>query len=113
VEPVVAKDNLRFLTPSQTMVDGLSCEDMIVCGATKILGRLHGFLVDPVSRRLRYLVIQTSGLLNRTKVVPMVEARLDVGARAIQLLNQDDTQASESFAGERFAPFAEDRLVTT
>jgi hypothetical protein len=113
VEPLVAKDSLLFLTPTQTIVEGSSCEDMLVCGATKILGRLQGFLVDPVANRLRYLVVQTTGLFRKTSVVPMTDARVDMGARAIQLLNQDDIQRSEPFNRERFAAFADSRLVTT
>ena len=110
MEPLVAKDNLLLLTPTQTRVGDSSCEDMLVCGATKILGRLQGFLVDPVANRLRYLVVQTTGLFKKTSVVPMTEARVDMGARAIQLLNQDDIQRSEPFSRERFAPFADERL---
>ena len=113
MEPVVEKDSLQFLTPTQTLVGDSSCEDMLVCGATKILGRLQGFLVDPVANRLRYLVVQTTGLLKKTSVLPMTEARIDMGARAIQLLNQDDIAKSEPFSREQFAPFGDGRLVTT
>jgi hypothetical protein len=86
---------------------------MLVCGATKIFGRLQGFLVDPVAHRLCYLVVQTTGLFRKTSVVPMTEARIDIGARAIQLLNQDDIKGSEPFSRERFASFGDSRLVTT
>jgi hypothetical protein len=113
VEPVLAKDGLRFLTPTQTLVGGSSCEDMLVCGATKILGRLQGFLVDPVAHRLRYLVVQTTDLFRKSSLMPITEARIDMGARAIQLLNQDDIQHSEPFSREHFALFGDDRLVTT
>jgi hypothetical protein len=113
VGTVVAKDSLQFLTPTQTLVGGSSCEDMLVCGASKILGRLQGFLVDPVAHRLRYMVVQTTGLLKRTSLLPMTDARVDMGARAIQLLNQDDIQKSEPFSREEFATFSEGGLATT
>jgi len=83
---------------------------MIVCGATKILGRLKGFVVDPVTRRLRYLVVQGTGILAKTRLLPVTDARVDVGAWAIQLLNQDDVQ-SEPFRSDSFEPFAEERLA--
>jgi hypothetical protein len=86
---------------------------MLVCGATKILGRLQGFLVDPVAHRLRYLVVQTTGLLKKTSVLPMTDVRVDMGARAIQLLNQDDIQKSEPFSLDGLAPFSDERLATT
>jgi hypothetical protein len=113
VETVVDKDGLQFLTPTQTRVGNSSCDDMLVCGATKILGRLQGFLVDPVAQRLRYLVVQTTGLLKKTSVLPMTAARIDMGARAIQLFGLDDLQKGEPFRREEFAPFGDERLVTT
>jgi hypothetical protein len=86
---------------------------MLVCGATKILGRLQGFLVDPVAHRLRYMVVRTTGLLKKTSVLPMTEARIDMGARAIQILDQDAIENSEPFSPEGLVPFSEDQLATT
>lgn len=113
MEPVVAKDGLQFLTPTQTLVGGSSCEDMLVCGATKILGRLQGFLVDPVAHQLRYLVVRTTGLLKKTSVLPITEARVDMGARSIQILDQEAIEKSEPFSLEGLAPFSEEQLATT
>src|SRR5262245_4635710 len=113
VEAAMDKNELRFLTPTQTVVEGSTCEGMIVCGATRILGRLQGFLVDPVAQRLRYLVVQATGLLSRPRLIPVTEARIDVGAHAIQLLNQDDIQTGEPFKRDRFAAYAESDLVAT
>jgi hypothetical protein len=112
VEPLVAKDGLQFLTPTQARVGGSSCEDMLVCGTTRILGRLQGFLVDPVAHQLRYLVVRTTGLLKKTSVLPMTDARIDMGARAIQILDQDAIDRSEPFSPEGLSPFTEDQLAT-
>lgn len=111
MEPVVAKDSLQFLTPAQTLVGGSSCDDMLVCGATKILGRLQGFLVDPVAHRLRYMVVRTTGLLKKTSLLPMTEARIDMGARAIQILDQEAIAQSEPFAPDEITPFLERRQL--
>jgi len=109
----VAKDGLQFLTPTQTRVGDSSCEDMLVCGATTILGRLQGFLVDPVAHRLRYLVVRTTGLLKKTSVLPITDARIDMGARAIQILDQDAIANSEPFSSEGLVPFTEEQLATS
>lgn len=111
MESATASHNLQFLTPTQTVVEGSTCEGMIVCGATKILGRLKGFVVDPVTRRLRYLVVQGTGILAKTRLLPVTDARIDVGAWAIQLLNQDDVQSSEPFRHDRFEPFSDEHLA--
>ena len=113
MELAVAKDGLQFLTPAQTLVGGSSCDDMLVCGATTILGRLQGFLVDPVGHRLRYLVVRTTGLLKKTSLLPMTEARVDMGARAIQILDQEAIAQSEPFSLEGVVPFSEGQLATT
>ena len=112
MEPVVAKDGLQFLTPAQTLVGGSSCDDMLVCGASKILGRLQGFLVDPVAHRLRYMVVRTTGLLKKTSVLPMTDARIDMGARAIQILDQEAIAQSEPFTADGLVPFSEGQLAT-
>ena len=113
MELAVAKDGLQFLTPTQTRVGDSSCEDMLVCSATKILGRFQGFLVDPVAHRLRYLVVRTTGLLKKTSVLPITDARIDMGARAIQILDQDAIENSEPFSPDGLAPFAEEQLATS
>ena len=85
---------------------------MLVCGATKILGRLQGFLVDPVGHRLRYLVVRTTGLLKKTSVLPMTDARIDMGAHAIQILDQEAIAQSEPFSPDDVVPFSEAQLAT-
>lgn len=51
------------------------------------LGRLAGFLMDPLSRQLRYIVVQyRAGWRLRRRLVPFVPARLDAPGRRLQLL---------------------------
>lgn len=82
---------LRFVESSDAVVEGTACDDMMVCDPTGTIGRVKGFIVDPVARRLRYLVVQTSGLLHRTKVVvPLSLARIDLTTRVIQFFDAQD-----------------------
>ena len=112
MELAVPKDGLQFLTPAQTRIGDASCDDMLVCGATKILGRLQGFLVDPVGHRLRYLVVRTTGLLKKTSLLPVTDARIDMGAHAIQILDQEAIAQSEPFSLDGLVPFSVGQLAT-
>src|SRR5262245_54706911 len=82
-----APSDLRYLEPIQATIDGVRCEDMTVRAATGgVLGRLQGFIVDPVARQLRYFVVRTSGIMGRSRLLPVIGARFDLEHRAIELL---------------------------
>src|SRR5687767_1262804 len=66
--------DLRYLDPQHTAVAGINCVGMTVRNATGIIGQFQGFLVDPVARRLRYVVIE---LLGRLRLMPVTTARVD------------------------------------
>jgi hypothetical protein len=56
---------------------------MTIRAATgSVLGDLHGFLIDPIGRQLRYLVV---GTLNRTRLLPFGAARVDTAKREIEV----------------------------
>jgi hypothetical protein len=95
--------DLRFVEPEHTEVGGMALDDMLVCNTTGILGRLQGFIVDPVAHRVRYLVVQTNELL--TKLMPVGEARIDLDSRSIQLLDQETPNHAEPFKRELFPAF--------
>lgn len=93
---------LRFLKPQQAALMGGGCDDMLVCDPREIVGRLLGFIVDPVARQLKYLVVQTAGLLSRKQMVPVTAARVDLRSRAIHLLDPDAAAQAEPFTPERY-----------
>jgi hypothetical protein len=76
---------LPCLSPALFRIAGTPCEGMTICSAGKVLGRLHGFVVDPMGTQLRYLVVRTSGLLERTRLVPFDAARVDIENRSIEV----------------------------
>ena len=68
-------DELKYLDPMKVEIDGRPCSGMTVRAATgSVLGDLHGFLIDPIQRQLRYLVV---GTLNRERFLPFSAARVD------------------------------------
>jgi hypothetical protein len=95
--------DLRFVEPEHTEIGGTALEGMLVCDTTGILGRLQGFIVDPVAHQLRYLVVQTNEVL--TRLMPVGSARIDLDGRSIQLLDQDNPNDAEPFRPGMFPAF--------
>ena len=76
------------------------------------LGRLEGLVVDPAGRHVHYFVIRTPGLFGRSRLVPVMPARVDFGRREIELpLNRHELQRALPFAAAQFAPFSDDDLL--
>jgi hypothetical protein len=78
---------LQYLESDRVAIGGTSCVGMIIRAATgKVLGRLHGFVIDPIASRLRYLVVRTPGVTDeRTELVSLDAARVDVENNAIEV----------------------------
>jgi hypothetical protein len=84
---------------------------MRVCGASKTLGRLQGLVVDPVARKVNYLVIRTAGLFAKTRLLPITAACVDFDARSIHLLDEAVVERAVAFNAEKFAAFDDDDLL--
>jgi hypothetical protein len=104
--------DLRYLEPSDTVIAGTSGEGLAVRTGTEVIGRLRGFIVDPLTRRLQYLVVQTSGWLGRLTVFPFTEARIDVDSREIELLDERVIDDSQPFRPGMFPQLSEDDRLT-
>ena len=78
---------------------------MTVRNETGILGQFQGFLVDPVARQLRYVVIE---LLGRLRLMPVTTARVDLTAGAIELLDHADIRHSKPFKPEQFRTLSDE-----
>lgn len=88
---------LQYLDPSKVQIAGHTCTGMTIRAAQgNVLGDLHGFLVDPIGRRLLYLVVKT---LKHTRFLPFVAARVDTGRNEIQVTadERDFRRAREVF----------------
>lgn len=102
---------LRFLQPQQTQIAGAHCAGMTVRAAAGVIGELEGFVVEPLTRRLRYFVVRTTGLFGRTKLMPATAARIDMETRAIELLDEDIAESSQVFKPELFPAFSDEDLL--
>jgi hypothetical protein len=100
--------NLRYLDPQHLAVGGEGCEGMTVRNETGIIGEFQGFLVDPVARQLRYVVIE---LLGRLRLMPVTAARIDLDQRAIELLDHSDIRFSKPFRPELFRTLADESSI--
>jgi hypothetical protein len=79
---------------------------LTVRNASRVIGQLQGLVIDRVTQRLRYLVVATSDLLERT-LMPVTTARIDLERGAIELLDEEG-RAGEPFRPELFRPIADE-----
>jgi sporulation protein YlmC with PRC-barrel domain len=78
--------SLRYLAPARVAIAGVPSDGMTIYAATgRMLGRLRGFVFDPMDQHLRYFVVRASGLRGKTRIVPAVSARVDIERRAIEV----------------------------
>jgi hypothetical protein len=110
--PDAPADDLRYLEPARVKIRDRRCDGMTIRAATgQAIGRLQGFLVDPVARRLKYLVVRT-GLFGPPRMLPVEAARVDLESRAIELAIDDhELRGSRPFAARQFQPFSDDDLI--
>lgn len=97
--------DLRYLDPQHLAVGETRCEGMTVRNETGIIGQFRGFLVDPVARELRYVVVE---LLGRLRLMPVTTARVDLTAGAIELLDHADIRYSKPFRPELFRTLSDE-----
>jgi 7-keto-8-aminopelargonate synthetase-like enzyme len=102
--------SLRYIDPHNVAIEGMRPEEMTIRGtAGKLLGRLQGFVIDPVTEQLRYLVIRTSGVIARTALLPFELARVDVARGMIEVAADERDLRST----QEFFPRWDDRALTT
>lgn len=107
------RSDLRYLEPERVAIGGEGCEGMTIRASSgEALGRLHGFVVDPAARRLRYFVVKTAGMLGRTKLLPLAAARVDVNDRAIEVDEFEFRRGGRPFSRAMYPTFADDDLLT-
>lgn len=87
METTTQSSELQYLDPSKVRIAGQSCVGMTIRAATgNVLGNLNGFLIDPISRRLLYLIVKT---LNHTRFLPFAAAQVDTTRNEIQVASDE------------------------
>lgn len=97
METTTRSSELQYLDPSKVNIAGHTCAGMTIRAAQgNILGDLHGFLVDPIGRRLRYLIVRT---LKHTRFLPFAAAQVDTTRNEIRVTadERDFRRAREVF----------------
>jgi len=103
--------NLRYITADHLSIAAGQLDATSVVGpANSTLGTLAGALVDPAHRSVRFLVIESRGILRRHRhLLPFGHARFDGAQHALFV----DASAAdlEEVRIDRFAPFTDDDLI--
>jgi hypothetical protein len=87
VDPNTRSQQLQYLDPSKVKIEGKPCQGMTIRAAQgNTLGDLHGFLIDPIGRQLRYLVVRT---LKHTRFLPFASARVDTSRGEIEVTSDE------------------------
>jgi hypothetical protein len=84
----MANPSLRYLA-ARDVENGAAAFGVVVESLEgQYLGRLEGFMMDPISRTLRYFVVDLRrGRRLLRRLVPFVPAALDLEARVLHLLS--------------------------
>lgn len=86
----------------------------VVSPSSGTLGKLDGIVVDPIGRKLRGYVVESTGWLSsRRYFIPPVLARFDRAHGTLELgVVGEDVYAFEEVDPTSFPPFSEDDLLT-
>ena len=103
---------LRFLDNSR--LESPLVEPLDVCTQTGTkIGTFDGVVVDPVERRVRYLVVDRGRVFHKRCLIPMPAARVDAVHHELRIdVDDTDTNAWERFDPVTFPTFSDDDLVT-
>jgi sporulation protein YlmC with PRC-barrel domain len=103
---------LRFLDNSRLESPLVEPLDVRTQTGTKI-GTFDGVVVDPVERRVRYLVVDRGRVFHKRCLIPMPAARVDAAHHELRIdVDDTDTNAWERFDPVTFPTFSDDDLVT-
>jgi uncharacterized protein YrrD len=104
--------HLRFLDNSR--LESPLVEPLDVCTQTGTkIGTFDGVVVDPVERRVRYLVVDRGRVFQKRCLIPMAEARVDAAHHELRIdVDDTDTNDWERFDPVTFPTFSDDDLLT-
>ena len=103
---------LRFLDNSR--LESPLVEPLDVCTQTGTkIGTFDGVVVDPVVRRVRYLVVDRGRVFHKRCLIPMPAARVDAAHHELRIdVDDTDTNSWERFDPVTIPTFSDDDLVT-
>ena len=107
---------LRYLSADHVSCPGGTlAEFTVVTQDDKALGTVGGVLINPSHRRCEYLVIDSTGLFSRRRVLlPVQEAAVvqEEGPRVLKIVARRDELPLQPFSQSSVAQFSDEDLVT-
>ena len=113
MDDATGTSQLRFLDNSR--LESPLVEPLDVRTQTGIrIGTIDGVIVDPVERRVRYLVVDRGRVFHKRCLIPMPAARVDAAHHELQIDVDDDTDTNawERFDPVTFPTFSDEDLIT-
>jgi hypothetical protein len=79
------------------------------------LGRLDGIVFDPMSRQVRYYVVESQGwLTTRHYLLPLMAARLDRDRHAVEIdLDADDLKQLDEVEPDELPRYSDEDLLAS
>jgi len=106
-----ANTALRFLPAERVRCGACHFEQFAVKNeSAEPIGKLEGFIVDPPARKIRFVVVHPRGVLSRSCLVPLSDARLDQEAEA--LLVDAPLSRCEPFDSSRYPEVSDEDVIT-
>ena len=104
---------LRYLDAHDVNDEAVDFDGMNVRGTNnEELGHIDGFIIDSISRRVYYAVVDAGGWFSSKRfLLPIGHARLDRNSKTINVdLSRDGLKAYPRYNEEQFATFSDDEL---
>ena len=112
-EPNGNTETLRYLDANQVEhPSGTFAGHMLCSQDYEQLGAITGILVDPATRRLRYFVIERSGVLKRRRYLLPVDSSPVLRADDRKLCVLADVDDLERFDARLVEPFSDEDALT-
>jgi uncharacterized protein YrrD len=112
MDDTTGTSQLRFLDNSRLESPMVEPLDVRTQTGTRI-GTFDGVVVDPVERRVRYLVVDRGRVFQKRCLIPMPAARVDAAHHELTIdVDDTDTNEWERFDPVTFPTFSDDDLVT-
>lgn len=107
--------SLRYLNAAQVDTPLGKLADLVLLSPTdEALGHVSGVVIDPAEREVCYFIVESrQWLKTRRYLLPLAQARMDAGRKALHLeLEADDLHRLPEVQADTFPFFSDDDLIS-